>query len=1275
MSREPYSKSRKNRGLKVILLLIIVACAVIAWSNPIRQWLQQRQVQNEMANVSRDQYDFIALDFSMPPMGEDYSKADLKNATDYIDILAENGYHAISLDDVSNLLVKSEPVPANSVLITVDASSPADLLRYIDDAIRKHHWSAVCFISTEGLEERTQSAKWNDIQKLTASGRWEIGSKGHRGDIRLPATAAGDMKMHLIGPVWSEENNTHETIDAFKMRLVQDHETATTLINDRLKIEPIAYAYPLGDAGQLESATNRSAMLNRAAVESMYTLGFVSDSIGRNTVFSDAERLNRMKIDYTLSNAAFHNALRTAAHAVAYIEDSDLTMRAPGWIVERGSVVPHTKSIALQPATETSDAKAWLAGSDLLRDFHARIKTKEVRGDLTFLIRSNPEQNRYIWLTFHEDGSAIVSEQTMDTLPRKVLAEGKARLEATGSHEIEIFARSNNLDVMIDGIAVFAQPVRLDETVNSGRFGVSIANGNEEEASLVLAELKIQQPRARLATWPPSHKEDRYIIQWVHEHGGQLTDLSPPLAQVDDERAKLFDKLAGIYDLRLAPKVTIATDNDMKQWNPVALGRLIDDIDCDAIYVSFEHHRDLQVSDLDEWLQHANRMLNSEGKPLLVRLPGALERLAAVNALLAMVPAVELVTGTQSELPATAINTRQIEEKEIERPQAEEVAAIPALSEIPETAPTSVELMSTDMKIHSLSTAAETAYSRGAYEEAIAIFSEWHDLDPANTRPLRRIGDALVNLGYQDEAAEFYRQCLNMAPENTELAIRFARLLTDTGYEAEARSLLNIYARLFPSNPDILLAQAEWLYRQDRAPEAIARANRVLQFDPDNFEAILFRLRTAENDNDRNIAIEDLLRVSDTNESQEQLVEAIKRHDLLTYQSSYLLVGLMNQIYEQTDDENIQQMIEDLEPLTEVVTEDFESNGGFSDLWQVEGANITVRSNQVSLTAIPSRNEFSVRLLRSERWRDSFIETEISDVTGSFWLYARRSQDHLVRFGYDPAQQRLHLQIWKGQNNDVVTSRFIPWQVPEGSFKLRLNVRGKGVTGQVDGESVFDIPLELPIDFGFGRTALSFNTPQRGSARATVHHLSSGPLPLRIAETPAAPDQEADDVQSLQSRLASLTDLSPRWYSVDADGQWTSKVDDESSFFSIFARYYRLRLSPMVRVEVGATIAASDIITVCRTHDYDGLMLWFDEFPNEEWFTQMDRELNTPGLDVIAISAGGYGAPPMIRGIAGSRTLFSSKSGADALELLDINSPIEDEDDLDLLAPAVYIFE
>jgi hypothetical protein len=247
----------------------------------------------------------------------------------------------------------------------------------------------------------------------------------------------------------------------------------------------------------------------------------------------------------------------------------------------------------------------------------------------------------------------------------------------------------------------------------------------------------------------------------------------------------------------------------------------------------------------------------------------------------------------------------------------------------------------------------------------------------------------------------------------------------------------------------------------------------------------------------------------------------------------------------------------------------------------------------------------------------------------------------------------------------MIINRFIPWTKPGRPFSMRLEVRGNGILAFIDGKQAFDTPLAIPNNFGLGWSAFAVNSPVRGAGAVTLSSITSGPIPVRLAMLPPVPDKENSDRQlkRLRNLIDTITDFSPDWFAVDADGNWSSHSNIDDGFFRLFARYYRVRMVPTVRVAAGANIQPQDIVTICRIHNFDGLVLLFDSMPAEEWFHRMDRELSTPGLDLLAVSIDGISGEAAIRGIAASRTLFQGAKTITEIPVIECNGDAKPQED------------
>jgi tetratricopeptide (TPR) repeat protein len=1000
---------RRRKGLEVTLLVIVGACLCLAWAHPLKK-LMTRRVWPTPSSVPRDSYSFIAIAYTQPSLSPAGSKnSHYSDIYEHLDALVANGYTPITLNDVNLLLRRGHPLPRNAVLLTADIDSKT----FLDDiraAVWRYGWHGVAFVDTASLSVADgDSLNWSTIRKLDNTRNWETGLSGHLAPAGVPANNMYGSGQFLSSRMWMASAKRYETNAEFKKRVEEDYEISLQLARKHLSHDPISYAYPFGDFGQYAADDDIASDVNLAAAGEHFAMAFTLGAVGRNTMFTDPRRLNRMEINPSWSSSEFIEALQTANRPIEQVEDIDMTRWATGWYANSGQFKVDKFGLTLEAAPASGEGSVWLGGSDVRRDFSATVDFVLYDGVASFYARSAPDRSSYLLVEFDGDGNAVLKQKTALTETPFTLARSRAAVRTGKRHKLTFYLRDSNVNISIDGITIFNTHEQTTGVKRNGLFGAAVHTGSaDRNAGLMITNLQFERRQSTLASWDFDPSLDPYAVSWIQSHGSRLTEISPPIQRLQEagpyrsdlQQPHIFRRLSSLYRLRLMPCLQISSPEDLEKWSPVALAGTLSDLDCDGVYVNFEQYDQFNIKELEQWLRQTSKMLSGAGRPVLVRLPRMLERLSAVYSLLAVIPSVEVVTDADTKIGVSSLQARQIREESIATPTPDQLNSLPPVYTIDDAGTPSREQTIED-RIRELIDDGETAFRRGIYESAIAAFAEWQRLAPESAKPPRRIGDALTNLGYHDEAAGFYRQSLDINPAQIDLATHYARLLRELGRKVEARGLLNTYARLFPDSSDVLLAQAEWLYTENRTDEARKRAQRVLLLEPTNFDATLFMLRIAENEVERTTAIEKLMEISKTPEQQHQLITAIWQYDLLTYQNSHLFINSMDKIASETDDPRIQKMLARIEPLDETIIANFKTPTALEKHWQVEGASATIQEGALTVQADTARTELSVRLLRSERWRDSFIETTVDKVSGGFWLYARRSRDHLIRLGFD----------------------------------------------------------------------------------------------------------------------------------------------------------------------------------------------------------------------------------------------------------------------------------
>lgn len=458
---------------------------------------------------------------------------------------------------------------------------------------------------------------------------------------------------------------------------------------------------------------------------------------------------------------------------------------------------------------------------------------------------------------------------------------------------------------------------------------------------------------------------------------------------------------------------------------------------------------------------------------------------------------------------------------------------------------------------------------------------------------------------------------------------------------------LNMFARLFPENPDIMLAQAEWLRRHDRGAEAIPIVQHILQTDSNNFEAVALMLRLPIPAPEYRLQMEALARIGTQPKYYHELGQSLWKYDLLSMPGSLPLVKVVQRIAAETNDASVATLFARLQPRSGQVTDSF-AGGRVSDAWWMDSGVFTPEPGKLLVRTDDNHSEASIRLLGSEHFHDAFVETVVKRKAGAIWLYARRTGTHMIRLGVDEGGE-MYLQLWRGGH--LVEQRTKSWTEPKDAVRLRLEVRGDGIMGYADGQPAFASPMEVPSDFDLGWVGVAINHPERGKANATLTRLSAGQLPPRIVLMPAFTNDTDVDAKLgvLRSEINHISDLAPRWFQFNADGTLSSALGSDAKLLQLFARYYRVRLMPVVEVAPGAALSADALIAQAAKNKLDGFILLFSVLPSNAELEAFDRALSTAHIKVLALTMDPDKDTGKLRSMEASNDLLSGLDGEQSI--------------------------
>ena len=226
------------------------------------------------------------------------------------------------------------------------------------------------------------------------------------------------------------------------------------------------------------------------------------------------------------------------------------------------------------------------------------------------------------------------------------------------------------------------------------------------------------------------------------------------------------------------------------------------------------------------------------------------------------------------------------------------------------------------------------------------------------------------------------------------------------------------------------------------------------------------------------------------------------------------------------------------------------------------------------------------------------------------------------------------------------------WTAPKTAVRLRLEVRGDGLMGYVDGQPAFSSPLNIPADFELGWVGLTAFNAEKGKGQVALERASAGPLAARLALLPVLKDETETDalLAVLQPESMQLSDLLPRWFRVNSEGVLVNQAGVDEKLLRLFARYYRVRLMPIVEVPADTILTGDELQKAADQYKVDGFVLLFNSLPNKAWFDRIETDLSAAKLKILAIALSADSTKSQIRSLAaGSDLLMGSEDAQDIL--------------------------
>ncbi len=251
--------------------VIVILCAAAPWSSVTAAPAQMKTVQIGTDFIVLCYHD-VSNAFAGDPNG-----VSIDTFVTHLNWLRDNGYQAISIDDVMAARAGTKPLPPRAFLLSFDDG----YLSFYDDVfpiLKTRKLPAVFGIVTawiDGTEDavgdqtdpffrKQQFVTWAQLKEMRESGLVEIASHSHNLHHGIPSNPQGNTQPAGITLRYLEKQAQYEDEASLRLRLRNDIAEARARIEKNLGVRPRVMVWPFGAYNQIgiEEANREGMMIN-----------------------------------------------------------------------------------------------------------------------------------------------------------------------------------------------------------------------------------------------------------------------------------------------------------------------------------------------------------------------------------------------------------------------------------------------------------------------------------------------------------------------------------------------------------------------------------------------------------------------------------------------------------------------------------------------------------------------------------------------------------------------------------------------------------------------------------------------------------------------------------------------------------------------------------------------------------------------------------------------------------------------------------------------------
>jgi len=404
--------------------------------------------------------------------GTDYSLTPRAFA-EQMRLLHDSGWHSLTADEFDGWL-RGKPLPAHSVLITFDDGARG-VWRYADPVLRRYDLHGIAFIITGFVgTHQPYYMTWQELDRLRASGRWDLEAHTYLGHVQVPSDANGTLQPFLATRMWLPAQHRRETLAEFTARVRGD---LTHCIRDLVAHgapSPLLFAYPFSARGVDVVGTQLHQV-----VRSLFDASFLDSSAGAPTRLSEllSREFRRVDVLRQVDLDQFVQSIEDSLQRPVRPLGAG-SWRQAQWVSTTGDSV-HLPAAGPVPLSEALTGNQYAemhldpSHTSFWNDYRATVSLAGLRGEVGASVHAllySPDQ---VQVVVTSSRYSIYQGSSQAT---RLVGEGDLPVSGP-DHQVEVTVRTGSVRVVVDG---YLLTTLVTNTASRG--GVTVGGDPEHDA-------------------------------------------------------------------------------------------------------------------------------------------------------------------------------------------------------------------------------------------------------------------------------------------------------------------------------------------------------------------------------------------------------------------------------------------------------------------------------------------------------------------------------------------------------------------------------------------------------------------------------------------------------------------------------------------------------------------------------------------------------------------------------------------------------------------------